>query len=173
MRLGHIPIQSSTISRNNDCIDLETFNQITDALKIQHLEYIQTKEDGDAINIEEFINAFGETCKERFNSLKTSEIKTELFGDIQTIFNSMKLREYGGVSFDHRATQTLSSLELSLHLRHSTTGSDRVITVIYELADGKIVHYNDSGTDKINRKVRRWPFRELFGLAVKAAGSAF
>lgn len=170
-RAFDFPIESSRTAKNSDCTTLENLNAIASAWEQQHLKYIRTKDDSDAIPVESLIGSLGEECKTRWNRLGVPEIKTELFGDIQTIADSSKLRELGGVSFTMSDVSTMSGIEASLHLRTQKNGPDHRLVAIYRLEDDKVIHYNYSGTDDVDGKSRRWPIEEffgaLFGTAVK------
>jgi len=141
-------------------------NIVANALEARHLAYLRTKDADIAISAEELESSLGEKCKVRFVKLSTPEIKTELFGDIQTIKDSDKLRELGGLAFEFQDVLTRSGIHFSLHLGHATKGPKRRMVAIYSLENDKVIHYNYSGTNNVDRKSRSWPVREFFGAMV-------
>ena len=116
--------------------------------------------------------SLGEACRNGITRLSTPQIKNELFGDIQTISDSSKLRELGGLAFEFRGTVMHSGVEITLHLQRRTEGPKRRMVAIYRLSDGKVIHFNYSGTDNVDRYTRFWPIREFFGLAIKGGTKA-
>ena len=96
-RLGAWPIESSRKDENATCIDLPTLQIVGDHLEQVHLTYLRNE--GAALEMEHLLSALGEKCRIRFSRLSLPQIKTELYGDIQTIEHSSKLRESGGVEF--------------------------------------------------------------------------
>jgi hypothetical protein len=46
------------------------------------------------------------------------------------------------------------------------------MVAIYRLSDGKILHFNYSGTDNVDTYTRFWPIREFFGIALKGGTKA-
>jgi hypothetical protein len=95
-----------------------------------------------------------------------------LFGDIQTIRDSKKLRELGGFAFEFRNVVNHSGIEPTFHLRRKTEGPKRRLVAIYKLSNGKVIHFNYSGTDNVDIKSRFWPIQEFFGLIVKGGTKA-
>lgn len=170
-RAFDLPIESTRTEKNSDCTSLTHLNSVAGAWELQHLKYIRTKDDAEAIPVESLVISLGPGCKDRWRNLAIPDIKTELFGDIQTIADSSKLRELGGVSFTMSDVSTMSGIEASLHLRTQKNGPDHRLVAIYRLEDDKVIHYNYSGTDDVDGKSRRWPIEEffgaLFGTAVK------
>lgn len=164
-RAFDFPIESSRSERNSDCTTLTHLNAVSAAWEQQHLKYIRTKDETDAIPVESLIISLGEGCKERWRNLAIPDIKTELFGDIQTISDSSKLRELGGVLFTMKDVSTLSGIEATMHIRARSSGPDRRLVAIYRLADDRVIHFNYSGTDNVDGRSRRWPIEEFFGAA--------
>ena len=175
-RLGEFLIESNRKEKNSTCTDLGTLNKATVGLETQHLTYLQTQDDTDAVTADQVKAALGEECQTRFTRLSTPQIKTELFGDIQTISDSSKLRELGGIAFEFQNTVNHSGIEPTLHLRRRTEGPQRRLVAIYKLNDGKVIHFNYSGTDNVDTKSRFWPIQEFFSLVIKggkSVGGAF
>ncbi len=168
-RLGEARIESSRKQTNSTCTDLRTLNVVASALEAHHLAYIRTKDDNLAIKSNDLEASLGESCQNRFVKLTIAQIKTELFGDIQTIQDSSKLRELGGLAFEYRDVSTLSGIHLTLHLAHATSGPKRRLVAIYRLEDDVVIHYNYSGTNNVDQKSRTWPIREFFGAMIGAA----
>ena len=171
-RLGEFLIESDRKQVNSTCTDLDTLNSASLALETQHLIYLQTSDLVHAITVANVKSALGEACQTRFTRLSTPQIKTELFGDIQTISDSSKLRELGGIAFTFRNTVSRSGIEPTFHLRKRTEGPKRRLVAIYTLDDGKVLHFNYSGTDNVDTKSRFWPIREFFGIAIKSGTKA-
>jgi hypothetical protein len=171
-RLGEFLIESDRKETNSTCTDLATLNSASVTLETQHLIYLQTSDPANAITVTEVKSVLGEACQTRFTRLSTPQIKTELFGDIQTISDSSKLRELGGISFAFRNTVSRSGIEPTFHLRKRTEGPKRRLVAIYTLSDGKVIHFNYSGTDNVDTKSRFWPIREFFGIAIKGGTKA-
>jgi hypothetical protein len=171
-RLGKFMIESDRKETNNSCTDLKTLNKVGLALETQHLVYIQSEDKTDAITAGDMKSALGESCLTGITRLSTPEIKNELFGDIQTISDSSKLRELGGLAFEFRGMVAHSGIEITLHLRIRTEGPKRRMVAIYRLSDGKILHFNYSGTDNVDTYTRFWPIREFFGIALKGGTKA-
>lgn len=165
-RLGRGLVESNHDETNSSCTDLETLNVVANALEAQHLAYIRTKDDSHAIKADSLHAALGEKCKSRFERLDIPQIKDELFGDIQTIKDSDKLRELGGLAFEYEDVSTKSGIEISLHMDHETRGPKRRLVAVYRLEDNTVIHYNYSGTNNVDRKSRSWPIREFFGAIV-------
>lgn len=166
------PIESSRKATNADCTTLERLNTVAAAWEQQHLTYIRTKEDTEAILVHDLVDSLGPECAKRFNRLPIPDIKTELFGDIQTIADSSKLRELGGVAFTYGDVSSHSGIELSLHLRTHRKGPDHRLVAIYRLKDNRVIHYNYSGTDNVDGKSRRWPIEDFFGALFGTAAKA-
>jgi hypothetical protein len=171
-RLMNWPIESRRVEINSTCIDLAELSIVAEGWEERHLNYIQTKDEAVAIDIGDFVASFGELCQARFNKLDVPKIKTELFGDIQTIADSNKLRELGGVAFAYQDVSKRTGIELSLHIQDHSKGPHRRLVAIYRLGDSRVIHYNYAGTDNVDKKLRRWPIDEFFGMAVRAAGKA-
>ena len=170
-RLAEFLVESDRTEINNSCTDLKTLNRVSATLETQHLIYIHSKDDNDAITVGDVKDSLGTECQ-GVTSLTTPQIKTELFGDLQTISDSSKLRELGGVSFEFRSTVTHSGIEITLHLDSYTEGPKRRLVAIYRLGDGRVIHFNYSGTDNVDRYTRFWPIREFFGIAIKSGSKA-
>jgi hypothetical protein len=171
-RLAEFLVESDRTEINNSCTDLETLNRLALTLEAQHLSYIQTQDESNAIEVSSVRDALGEACENGIRNLSTPQIKTELFGDVQTINDSSKLRELGGLSFEFRSTIMHSGIEISLHLDRYTKGPKRLLVAIYKLSDGKVIHFNYSGIDDVDRYTRFWPIREFFGLVLKGGTKA-
>lgn len=171
-RLGQFLIESDRTEKNTGCTDLKSLNSVGLALETQHLAFIQSGDDDAGITAGDVKSALGEACLGGITRLSTPEIKTELFGDIQTISDSSKLRELGGLAFEFRGTVAHSGIELTLHLRIRTDGPKRRMVAIYQLSDGKVLHFNYSGTDNVDMYTRYWPIREFFGTALKGGTKA-
>jgi hypothetical protein len=154
---------------NSTCTDLDTMNMIAAELEGRHLAYLRSRDDADALDAEFFHAALGEKCFSRYSSLSIPEIKTELFGDIQTINDSGKLRELGGMAFDYARVKTKGGIEITLHIRKASKGPKHRMVAIYRLVDGKIVHFNYSGIDNVDTKARAWPLDQFFNAAFSAA----
>jgi hypothetical protein len=167
-RLANWPIESKRVQVNSTCIEIIQLTIIADAWEAKHLHYIQTRDDSEAIHVEELISSLGKACKAKIDRLNVSEVKQELFGDIQTISDSSKLRELGGIAFRYSNVSTKSGIEPSLHLRGQSQGPNRRLVAVFKLADGRVLHYNYSGSDNVDQKTRRWPVQEFFGLVAGA-----
>jgi hypothetical protein len=154
---------------NSTCTDLDTIHIIADELEGRHLVYLRSRDDADALDAEFFQAAFGEKCSPRYRSLSVPEIKHELFGDIQTIADSGKLRELGGLAFEYANVRTKGGIEITLHIRKRTKGPKVRMVAIYRKSDGKVIHYNYSGTDNVDTKSRAWPLDQFFNAAFSAA----
>jgi len=159
---------------NSTCTDLATLSLVAAELEARHLTYLRSKNDVDALSSEFFLATLGDSCASRFVRLSIPQIKTELFGDIQTISESDKLRELGGLAFDFGDVTTIGGIELTLHIRKRTKGPEHRMVAIYRLADGKVIHFNYSGTDNVDTKSRAWPldqfFSAAFGAGMKSIG---
>jgi hypothetical protein len=46
------------------------------------------------------------------------------------------------------------------------------LVAIYSLSDGKVIHFNYSGVNNVDKFNRFWPIREFFGMAVKGGTKA-
>ncbi len=171
-RIMDWPVESSRREINSGCIGLPQLNVVANLLEEQHLRYLQTRNDEDALDAADILVSLGDECGSRFSKLSTPQIKTELFGDIQTIADSNKLRELGGLAFDYKNVATLSGIEISLHMNQADSGPFHRIVAIYRLADKKVIHYNYSGTDNVDKKSRSWPidafFAAIIGVGLKA-----
>jgi hypothetical protein len=154
---------------NSTCTDLATMNTVANELEARHLAFLRSKDDVDALDSEFFLSALGDSCTSRYNSLSIPQIKTELFGDIQTISNSEKLRELGGFAFEYARVRTKGGIEITLHIRKASKGPHHRMVAIYRLADGKVIHFNYSGTDNVDTKARAWPLDQFFNAAFSAA----
>ena len=164
-------VESSLHKRNSTCTDLQQLNSVSSSLEERHVKFIQTRDTSDAILIDELLASLGSECKERFTKLSTPQIKTELFGDVQTIKDSDKLRELGGVSFDYENVSTETGIELTLHLRGRSTGFRRRMVAVYRLEDKRVIHFNSSGTNNVDSETRRWPLDQFFGVLVGVAAA--
>ena len=168
-RLANWLVEIKRQEVNSTCIDLAALNSIALDLKAQHLVYLRSHDEASAIVASDLVAAFGEECQTGFTNLSVPEIKTELFGDIQTISDSSKLRELGGLAFKYGNVATKGGVELSFHMNKASTGPARRLVAIYRLEDGKVIHFNYAGTDNVDKKTRTWPLDEIFGIAVRAA----
>lgn len=171
-RAFNFPVESSHKEVNSDCISLDRLNTTLSAWEKQHLEFIRTKNQTDAIPVENLKSSLGENCQERWEQLSVPGIKTSLFGDLQSIPNADKLRELGGVVFSFRNVSSLSGIESTLHLRTHSSGPRKELVVIYRLEDKRVLHFNYSGTDNLNEKNRRWPIDEFLGILFGTASKA-
>ncbi len=165
-RLGYLPIESSRTKVNANCTDLETLGFVADVLEQQHLDYIRTQNDEQAIRASDFLASLGSECQVRFVNLSVPEIKTELFGDIQTIADSGSLGGLGGLAFNYQDVLVRSGIELSLHVNQASQGPRRRLVAIYHLETGRVVHFNYSGTDNVDKKTRRWSLDKFFQTAL-------
>lgn len=168
-RLGHWPVESDRREVNSGCVELETLNVVVASQEAQHLTYLRAKDEDLALKAKDLPRSLGSECQTRFSKLSTSEIKHELFGDIQIVGDATKLRELGGVAFDYQDVSTQSTFEISLHQNNASSGPHRRLVAIYRLSDDVVIHYNYSGTNNVDRKDRRWPIDAFFGTAAKAA----
>jgi len=171
-RLMRMPVNISSKSTNDTCTDLNTLTTTAHELEGRYLTYIRSMDDKDAINADFFLHSLGDDCQSRMARLDTSQIKNELFGDINVIPDPDKLRELGGYSFVYEKLKTRGGVEITLHMNKASKGPARRMVAIYRLADGKIIHFNYSGTDNIDTKSRGWPLDQFFGVAIGAAGKA-
>lgn len=163
-------VESGHTAVNSKCTDMDQLNAVAAFLEEKHLKFIQSRDDSEAIVIDDLLASLGERCRPRFTKLSVPQIKNELFGDIQTIADSSKLRELGGVAFDYEDTGARTGIELTLHLRSHEQGPRRRMVAIFRLADNRVIHYNYSGTNNVDRETRRWPIDEFFS-AVLGAGA--
>lgn len=171
-RLLEFPVEIDRNEINSTCTSLNNVRDTAHELERRHLMFLNSHDIKDAIDINIFVHALGDGCHTRYQSLDTGQIKMELFGDINVIDNPGKLRELGGYSFTYGDVITIGGLELTLHLDKWSKGPNRKMVAIYSLADGKVIHFNYSGTDNIDTKSRGWPLDEFFGVVVGAAGKA-
>jgi hypothetical protein len=169
-RLFYMPVEISNKETNSTCTDLSTLRATAHSLEENHLRFLRSKEYTDALDAEVFLHALGDGCHVLYTSLDISQIKTELFGDIQVIDDPRKLRELGGYAFIYEKEVTTGGLEFTLHLDKASRGPMRRMVAIYRLVDGKVIHFNYSGTDNVDTKSRSWPLDEFFGVVVGAAG---
>jgi len=169
-RLANWLVEIKRQEVNSTCIDLATLNSAALDLEDQHLVYLRTHDEANAIVAGNLIAALGEECQTGFSNLSVPEIKTELFGDIQTISDSSGLRELGGLSFRYGDVATKGGIEVSFHMNKASKGPSRRMVAIYRLEDGKVIHFNYSGTNNVDKKTRTWPLDEIFGIAVRAVG---
>lgn len=165
-RLGDFPVEVSRKETNSSCINLSVLNAAALDLETRYLNYITSKDEKNSIPVDAFLIALGEDCAKRFEHLSVPQIKNELFGDIQTIRDSEKLRELGGYAFDYGDVSTIGGFEPSLHIRKSSNGPDHRMVAIYSLEDGHIIHFNYSGKDDVDRKSRTWPIDAILGIVV-------
>jgi hypothetical protein len=165
-RLGRKFMESNRQETNSECIDLDALNATAEALDQQHLLFIHSKDESDALRGQKVLEAFGPECEERFVRLSIPQIKTELFGDTQNIENSKRLRELAGAVLDYRNVFTLSAFEVSLHLNQASQGPDWRVVVIYRLEDDVVIHFLPAGTNNVDRKSRTWPIDEFFRAAM-------
>lgn len=165
-RLMDWPVESNRRQVNSSCIDQHQLTIIANFLEDQHLRYLRTHSDEEAITVTNLLASLGERCRSRFSKLSIPQIKTELFGDIQVISDSSKLRELGGLAFDYQNVSTMSGIEVTLHLRQASQGPKRRLIAIYRLGNEKVIHFNYSGTDNVDRKSRTWPIDEFFGALI-------
>ena len=171
-RLGQFLVESDRKEINNSCTDLQNLNTVATALETQHLVYLESGDVTNALTVNAVKDALGSSCQGGITRLSTPQIKTELFGDVQTISDSSKLRELGGIAFEFRSTVTNSGIEVTLHLQRRSEGPRRRLVAIYSLSDGRVIHFNYSGVDNVDLYSRFWPIREFFGLAVKGGTKA-
>jgi hypothetical protein len=169
-RFAMIEVNISSKSTNSTCTDLVTLAEVANELEVRHLRYLRSMNDAEAIGSEFFLHSLGEECKSRISRLDTKQIKNELFGDINIIPEPEKLRELGGYSFTYEKTNTRGGVEFTLHLNKASKGPERRMVAIYRLVDGKVIHFNYSGTDNVDTKSRSWPLDQFFGVAIGAAG---
>ena len=171
-RLGKLEVNISHNATNSACTDLDTLTTVAKELEGRHQSFIRSRDYVDAIHVAVFKFSLGASCVSRMTKLNTGEIKTELFGDISIIPDPDKLRELGGFSFIYIDTMTRGGIAPSLHLQKRSQGPERKMVAVYQLSDGKIIHFNYSGTDNVDVKSRSWPLDQFFGVAVGAAGKA-
>ena len=171
-RFLNIPVDISRHETNTTCTGIENLTVIAKELEARHLKYIQSKDPSGAMDIDLVTHSLGEECTQRFTRLDIGQIKTELFGDVNIIPDPDRLSLLGGYVFLFSNTLTRGGLEITLHLDRASTGPERKMVAVYELATGKVIHFNYSGTDNVDTKSRSWPLDQFFGLAVGAAGKA-
>ncbi len=168
-RVANWQVEINRREVNSTCTNLETLKTVAADLEARHLAFLRSQDDADALTSDLLLIALGDKCSSRYVRLSIPQIKTELFGDIQTIAESDKLRELGGLAFDFGDVRTRGGIELTLHIRKATKGPDHRMVAIYRLADGKVIHFNYSGTDNVDRKSRAWPLDQFFDAAFGAA----
>ena len=169
-RLFRYPVDIGKDEVNSTCTDLTNLTNTAKELEKRHLTYLRSKDIKDALDAEVFLHALGDGCHTLYTRLDTSKIKSELFGDLQIVGDPERLIELGGYAFDYKKTIVKGGVEITLHLNKASRGPDRRMVAIYNLADGKVIHFNYSGQDNVDKKSRSWPLDEFFGVAVGAAG---
>ncbi len=165
-RLGRWEIESSRIERNSGCTNLESLAAFAEALENQHLLYIRTKSNTDALVAADIFGHLSQECQGRMRKLSIPEIKTELFGDVQILSDATKLTGLGGIAFDYTDVRTKSGIEPTLHLNSHQKGPRRRLVAIYRLEDDRVIHFNYSGIDNVDKKKRIWPIREFLVLTL-------
>lgn len=171
-RLMNFPVETSRKDTNSGCIDLQTLLEVSARLENQHLSFLRSHDPASALTRDSFSEFLGKNCQDRVVSLSTSQIKNELFGDLQSIKDSSKLQLLGGVLFEYRNVYEMGAIEPSLHVQRTQHGPRFRLVAIYRLEDGKVIHYNFAGTTDAARKSRSWPLDDFFGAAVGLAGKA-
>jgi hypothetical protein len=171
-RLLEWSVESEHKEVNSGCTNLAALTDFASALEEQHLLFLRTKDDANALVSSNILQHLSQECQGRIRTLSIPEIKNELFGDIQIINDVTKLTQLGGISFAYTDKSTMSQVEFSLHMKHHQTGPERRLVAIYRLEDDRVIHYNYSGTDNVDQKSRRWPIDEFLGLAIRGAARA-
>ncbi len=157
-------VESSLHSRNSTCTNLEQLNVVSSLLEEKHLNFIRSRDEKDAIKVEDILSSLGPKCKERFTKLTVPEIKTVLFGGVTIIERASDLARLGGISFEYENVSTETGIELSLHLRSHQTGPRRRLVAVYKLENERVIHFNSSGTNNVDNETRRWPIDQFFGI---------
>lgn len=172
MRAFNFQIETNHKRKAADCIEGAALHSLAVGWEQRYLEFVKKGDQDLAIDFEEFKNSFGPECQTRLQALSASQIKNELFGDLQTINNPERLQQLGGISLSFSDMTTIGGIETSLHFRSHETGPNLKLVGIYSLKDDKLIFYNYSGTLNVDERNRRWPIEEffgaIFGTAVKA-----
>jgi hypothetical protein len=162
-------ITTSHDEHNTDCIDLPEIRQLSKTLEDQHVHFLGTRSDSDALTRSQIQTALGKHCESQAKSLTTDEIRFWLFGDLQNIPSPDRLQYLGGILFEYEDTITDSGLRPTLHLEQVETGPVRGMVAIYSLENGRVLHYIAFGTDNVDKRTLEWPLLEFFGFLAKGA----
>jgi hypothetical protein len=165
-------IRTSDNETNTDCISFSAFQKVGQELEAQHIRYLSSKDEASSLNRSQVALALGEKCQERIKSLKTEDVKLQLFGNLQTIPNPDRLQMLGGLLFEYENTHTLSGLRPTFHLEQNSNGPLRGLVAIYQLEDGKVLHLLYFGTDNVDRRTLEWPLLEFFGFIAESGSKA-
>jgi len=157
---------------NSDCIEMSQLRAVAGYLNNRHIGFLNSKNERSALDVAEFKASIGSKCDPVLVGLTTGQIQTELFGTSQNIPNPEKLRELGGLLFEYQDITTDSGLRTTLHLEQEWKGPERRLVAIYRLVDGKIIHFQASGKDNVDRRKIQWPVTEFFGFVLKEGAGA-
>lgn len=165
-------IQTSHDETNTDCISFGTFREAALYLEAAHVKFLASHDPSAQLTRLDVETALGAPCQERVKGLTTDEVKFQLFGGLQTIPNAERLQHLGGIFFAFEDTTKDSGLRPTLHLEQVQQGPLRGVVAIYDLETGRVIHYNYTGTDNVDRRTLDWPLVEFFGFVAEgAAGS--
>lgn len=164
VRILDLRVESARVAVNSECIDLQDLNALALRLEEQHLRFIRTKDENEALNADDSIFQLGKDCWDSVSRLDVRDIKQELFGDLQVIPNPERLRNLGGMEFRFQDVSTRTGIEPSLHVRKHQMGPEKRMVLVYKLEDQKVIHFNYSGNDDVDTRTRRWPIREVFNI---------
>jgi hypothetical protein len=157
---------------NSDCIEKQQLRAIAIFLEQRHLEFLRSRNEQEALDVKEFKESLGSSCSLVIVGLTTSQIQTELFGTSSVIPNPEKLRELGGMLFEYQDIRADAGVRPTLHLEKEYTGPNRRLVAVYKLTDGKVIHFQYSGVDNINRRSLHWPVMEFFSFVIKEGADA-
>jgi len=163
-------IQSSRKEINSKCLPLEEFSNAAVSLDSLYLDHRKKKE---IFLKEQFLVIIGEGCSKRLVQLSTGEIKSELYGDLQSVEDPEILKSLGGMALYYQDVVVHSGVRATLHLESNASGPKRRLVIIYKLDTNEVIHFNYTGTDNIDEKDLYWPlaefFKEVFGNLGKLA----
>jgi len=174
VRILDLRVESERVAVNSGCVSLKDLNSLATRLEEQHLRFVRTKDEEEALKADTSVFQLGKGCWDSVSQLSVGEIKQELFGDLQVVPNPDRLRDLGGMEFRFQDVSTQTGIEPSLHIRKRKRGPERRMVLVYKLENQKVIHFNYSGTNDVDAHTRRWPIREVFNILLDvgtAAGS--
>ncbi len=160
-------IQTSRKEVNSKCLSLDKFAEAANTLQILHIQQRKNKE---TFTKEQFLVLLGEECSKRLIQLTTGEIKTELYGDLQSVKDPEILQSLGGMALYYEDVVVHSGIRATLHLERNHSGPKRRLVIIYNLDTNEIVHFNFTGTDNVDEKDLDFPLAEFITEILKNLG---
>lgn len=166
-RVSRFLIQTSRKEINSKCLTREELSKTAEILETLHLNH---RKDQSVFLKDQFLVTLGEECSKRLIQLTTGEIKTELYGDLQSIKDPESLKSLGGMVLYYEDVVVHSGIRATLHLERNHSGPKRRLVIIYNLDTNEIVHYNYTGTDNVDEKDLDFPITEFLSEIFKNLG---